>query len=117
LEDELAAERTARQQAERHRAIALAARQDADDRLREAMAIQEAQRPSSGPLHAKWGRKAGRAGATDRRPDRPSEVSDNAQPNDAGPVTQTRRRGRPPRASQEGRFVEWWKPNWRERLR
>ena len=27
-------------------------------------------------------------------------------------------RGRPPKASQpEGRFVEWWKPNWRERLR
>ena len=53
LEDKLAAERTARQQAERDRAIALAARQDADDRLRGV-----------------------RAGATDRRPDWPSEVSD-----------------------------------------
>jgi hypothetical protein len=119
LEDELSAERTARQQAVQERDVAVAARQNAEERLREVMAVlQEAQRPSSGSVLAKWAGKAGRAGATDRHPDRPSEVSDTVPPNDAGPVTQTRRRGRPPKASQpEGRFVEWWKPNWRERLR
>ena len=64
LEDELAAERTARQQAEQDRDKAITARQDAEERLREAVAVQEAQRPTSGPLRAKWGRKAGRAKAS-----------------------------------------------------
>jgi hypothetical protein len=64
--------------------MAVVGRQDAEGRLREVVAVQEAQRPSGGPVRAKWGRKAGGAGATDRRSDRPSAVSDTVQPNDAG---------------------------------
>jgi hypothetical protein len=100
---------------EQDRDKAIATRRDAEERLREVMAVEEARRPSGGSVRVKWGRKARRAGATDRRPDRPSEVSNIVQPDDAEPVTQTRRCGRPPKASQpEGRLVEWWKPNWRD---
>lgn len=114
LEDELAAERTARKQAEQDREKAIAARQDAEERLGKVMTAQEVRRPSSGSVRAKWGGRADIAGTTDRRP----VVSDTAQPNDAGPVTQTRRRGRPPKVREtESDVVEWWKPNWRERFR
>jgi hypothetical protein len=114
LEEELVAERTARQQGKQEREMAVTAHRDGEERLREVMAVLEAQRPSSGPVRAKWGRKAGRAGATDR----PSEVSYTVQPNDEGTLTQAHRRGRPAKGSQpEGKFVEWWKPNWKERLR
>jgi hypothetical protein len=114
LEDELAAERTARKQAEQDRDKAIAARQDAEERLGKVMTAQEVRRPSSGSVRAKWGGRADIAGTTDRQP----VVSDTAQPNDAGPVTQTRRRGRPPKVREtESDVVEWWKPNWRERFR
>jgi hypothetical protein len=114
LEDELAAERTARKQAEQDRDKAIAARLDADERSGKVMAAQEVRRSSTGPVRAKWGRKADIAGAVDRQ----SVVSDTVQPNDAGPVTQTRRRGRPPKVREtESDVVEWWKPNWRERFR
>jgi hypothetical protein len=58
--DELAAERTARQQAEQDRDKAIAALPDAEARLRTAMAVQEAQMLSNGPVSAKGARKAGR---------------------------------------------------------
>jgi hypothetical protein len=114
LRDELAAERTARRQAEQDRDKAIAAHQDAEERLRATLRAG---------LETKGGSRTAR-----RSGERPQAGADEAsQPqSDALPApadaatasTQPRRRGRPPKASQpEGRFVEWWKPNWRDRLR
>ena len=117
LADELAAERTARQRADQDRDIAIAARQDVEERLREVT------------LRARLETKAG--SRTPRRSgerlqvgtDKASLTQSNTLPatapaHVATASTQPRRRGRPPKASQpEGGFVEWWKPNWRQRLR
>jgi hypothetical protein len=117
LEDELAAERAARQQAEQDRGEAIAARQDAEERLRDAT------------LRARLDTKGGsrtvrRSGETPQADaDKVSQKQGDAPPptapaDVATASMQPRRRGRPPKASQpEGRFVEWWKQNWRERLR
>jgi hypothetical protein len=117
LEDELASERTARQQAEQDRDQAIAARQDAEERLREA--TLRARLETKGDSHT--ARRSGerpQAGA-DEASQTQSEALPATAPADAAAVSmQPRRRGRPPKASQpEGRFVEWWKPNWRERFR
>jgi hypothetical protein len=100
LADELAVERTARQQAEQDRDIALAARLDAEERLREVT------------LRARLETKAG--SRTAQRSGEPATAPAHV----ATASTQPRRRGRPPKASQpEGGFVEWWKPNWKEQFR
>ena len=115
-EGELAAERTARQQAEQDRDEAVAARQDAE-RMREVM-LRAGLKTKAGS------RTAGRLGErTQTGADEASQTQSDAPPattpGDVAPAsTQPRRRGRPPKASQpEGGFVEWWKPNWRERFR
>jgi hypothetical protein len=117
LEDELAAERTTRQQAEEDRDKAITARQDAEERLREA--TLRARLETKGDSHT--ARRSGerpQTGAGEASQTQSDALPATAPADVATASTQPRRRGRPPKASQpEGRFVEWWKPNWRERLR
>jgi hypothetical protein len=138
VQDELATERAARQQAQQdqqERADAIAGRWEADERLREAIPIQEAQgAPKLAPKNAP-GRKAVRTGAASR-PQPSADVTTDADGEacaaatnstwalpeavspDATATAKPRRRGRPPKISQpESDIVEWWKPGWRERLR
>jgi len=116
--DELAAERVARQQAEQERDEATTGRQEAEERLREIMAAHVTQKPATAPQTAKRGQRDGKTGATDQRLDRSPEVSDTMLADGAAPVTQTRRRGRPPKLREtELDVVEWWKPGWKERFR
>jgi hypothetical protein len=116
--DELAAERVARQQAEQERDEATTGRQEAEERLREMMAAQVAQKPATAPQTAKRGQRDGNTVAADQRLDRSSDISDTVQVDDTGPVTQTRRRGRPPKVRETGSgVVEWWKPGWKDQFR
>jgi hypothetical protein len=108
VEDELAIERDWRQKAEQERDDAIAARQEAEDRLREVLATQDVlkaspapPRPTNDPQTTRRQRKS----AT-----KPSVSGDK--------VDQPRRRGRPAKSDQsETEIVEWWKPGWRNRIR
>ena len=117
LEDELAAERSARQQAEEDRNKAIATRQDAEERLRE-VTLRARLETKDGSRTARRSGEGPQSDA-DEASETQSEALPATAPADAAAVSmQPRRRGRPPKASQsEGRFVEWWKPNWKERLR
>ena len=95
--DELATERAARQQAEQERDETTTGRQEAEERLHEIMAAQVTQKPSTAPDAAKRGQGVGKTCTTDQRLDRTPEVSDAVQADGAAPVTQTRRRGWPPK--------------------
>ena len=117
LEDELAAERTARQQAEQDRDIAIAARQDAEERLRE-VTLRARLETKAGSRTARRSGERPQAGADEASQTQSDALPATAPANVPTASTQPRRRGRPPKASQpEGGFVEWWKPNWRERFR
>jgi hypothetical protein len=117
LGDELAAEGTARQQAEQDRDKAIAALQDAEERLRE-VTVRTGLETKAGSRTARRSSERPQAGT-----DKASQTQSDALPatapaHVATASTQPRRRGRPPKASQpEGGFVEWWEPNWRERFR
>jgi hypothetical protein len=124
IEDTLAAERAARQQAEQER-------DEVKARLREVMTRGDTPNRSRGPVSAKQCVRSGETGAASR-----SGIMDENQEKSAtvtGPgmpsltvkssgseatMKQPRRRGRPPKVSQpEPEFVEWWTPGWRERFR
>ena len=81
--------------AEQERDDAIAARQEAEERLREVLAAKDARKLSP---------------ASSKPTNDPAGGSDK--------VKQARRRGRPAKSDQsEAEFVEWWKPGWRDRLR
>jgi hypothetical protein len=125
LQDQLLAERAVREQAEHDRDQAIAARQEAEGRLREAMATQEPQKVSTAPRTVRSARKATRAEAVDlgsvdtvvgERGKARSTVP--IVETSGGTVKQVRRRGRSRKAAEpEGDFVEWWKPGWQEKFR
>ena len=117
LEDELAAERTARRQAEQDRDVALAARRDAEEQLHE-VALRARLETKAGSRTARRSDGRPQAGADEASQTQSDALPATAPADVATASTQPRRRGRPPKASQpEGGFVEWWKPNWRERFR
>jgi len=118
--DELATERAARQQADQERDEAIAARQEAPERLCALMAGQDAQTTSAAPTKAKRGRSAGPAAI---RPDEEPPAIKRSVPamkmlDGTSAPKVARRRGRPPKVQEtDTEFVEWWKPGWRERHR
>jgi hypothetical protein len=95
VREELAAEREFRRNAEQERDDAIAARQEAVERLREVLVTKDTRtlcpassEPTGDPT-----------GGSDKQ-------------------KQGRRRGRPTKSDQpEAEFVEWWKPGWRDRIR
>jgi hypothetical protein len=93
--EQLAAERDGRRKVEQERDDAIAARLEAEERMRDVLADKDARNPppaSSMPTNDP-------AGGSDK-------------------VKQARRRGRPAKPDQsEAEFVEWWKPGWRDRIR
>jgi len=103
--DELAIERDCRQVAEHERDDAIAARQEAEERLREALVAQDALEGSQ---------------ALPRPPHDPHAIRRQrktilATEPSAG-VEQPRRRARPAKSDQsEPEIVEWWKPGWQKR--
>jgi len=107
-QEELAVERDCRQKAEQERNDAIAAGQEAEERLRQVLATQDVlkaspapPRPTNDPQTTRRQRKS----ATE-----PSVSGDK--------VDQPRRRGRPAKSDQsETEIVEWWKPGWRNRIR
>ena len=95
VREELSAQRASRQKAEQERDEAVAAHQEAEERLLEMLATRDAQKSSQ---------------VSSLPADDPAGGSDK--------VKQTRRRGRPAKSDQsETEFVEWWKPGWRDRIR
>jgi len=119
IQDELATERAGRQQAEQQRDEAVVGRQKAEERLRRVTGVQEAQTASVDPVTAKRGRSAGQAGVV-RSVEGPTVARDILTATGTVDGTRTvevaRKRGRPPKVRQpEPKFVEWWKPGWRER--
>jgi hypothetical protein len=89
VQEELAVEREFRRSADHERDRAIAARQEAEERMMEVLDAQKASQASPEPT---------------------------ADP--TGKVKQGRRRGRPAKSDQpEAEFVEWWKPGWRDRIR
>jgi hypothetical protein len=119
IQDELATERAARQQANQERDLAIAAHQNAEERLSVLMAAQAAGTGCEAPERAKRGRPAGQAGVirSVEGPTVAQDISTSTRTGDATPmVALARRRGRQPKVSQTASdFVEWWKPGWRER--
>ena len=124
---ELAAERLARHKAEDALAEALKGRQEAEQRLRDAMATRAEQRLNRGrktvgavPSHPVVNTAPDKTGAafttvpqTVRKP-RTTVVT----PDGDAMVKPARRRGRPPKVSQpDSNPVEWWTAGWRERFR
>jgi hypothetical protein len=104
-QEELAAERLARQQTEDALAGALDGRRVAEQRLSDATAGRTARRPSKPWLS--------RIAATET----PGATSDDAARAETH-VKPARRRGRPAKAdSQESEIVEWWKPGWQKKFR
>jgi hypothetical protein len=110
VQGELAIERDHRQQAEQQRDEAIAARQEAEGRLLEVLAAQDAQkapqallRPSRDPQTAR----------------RPRNTVPMAEPSAGGDTAeQVRQRGRRGKSDQsEAEIVEWWKPGWQDRIR
>ena len=86
---------TARKKVEQERDDAIAARQEAEERLREVLAAKDARKLSPA-----------------------SSMPTNDPAGGSDKVKQTRRRGRPAKSDQsEAEFVEWWKPGWRDRIR
>jgi hypothetical protein len=95
VREELAAEWDGRQKVEQERDDPIAARQEAEERMRDVLAAPG--RPDPSPASPK--RTSDPAGGSDKQ-------------------MQVRRRGRPAKPDQsEAEFVEWWKPNWRDRIR
>jgi hypothetical protein len=95
VQEELAAEREFRRNAEQERDDAIAARQEAVERLREGLVTRGTRTLSP---------------ASSEPTGDPTHASDKQK--------QARRRGRPAKSDQsETEFVEWWKPGWRDRLR
>jgi hypothetical protein len=93
--EQLAAERDGRQKVEQERDDAIAARQKAEERMRDVLADKGARKLSPA-----------------------SSMPTNDPAGGSDKVKQTRRRGRPAKPDQsEAEFVEWWKPGWRDRLR
>jgi hypothetical protein len=125
LQDQLLAERTVREQAEHDRDQAIAARQEAEGRLREAMATQEPRKVSTAPRTVRSARRATKTevvdlGSVDAVTDVRGKARSTVPNMDAGggTVKQVRRRGQPRKAAEpEGAFVEWWKPGWQEKFR
>jgi len=106
-QEELAVERDCRQKAEQERDEVAVACQEAEERLRETLVIQDALKASQAlprpPHDPQATRRQGKSMPT-------TEQS-------AG-VEQPRRRGRPAKSDQsETEIVEWWKPGWRNRIR
>jgi hypothetical protein len=110
VQEELAIERDRRQAAGQERDKALEGRQEAEDRLLEMLAAQDAENASqAGP---------GSLGdpQTTRRPRKTMAAADSPAGGDR--VEQPRRRERPAKSGQsEAEIVEWWKPGWRNRIR
>jgi len=99
-QEELAAERLARRQAEQERDEAIAARRVVEERLQAATPAVEAPQPSRKAVAG----KSGKIGKADTRVP-------------MAPVA-AQRRGRPRTAKESGdEVVEWWKPGWQERYR
>lgn len=103
VERQLVEERAARQRVERERDEAIADRQEVEERLREVLAAQEAQQPSTASVRAKQGKKA--RGTIDRSdaseletPIMPAARSADGAPN----VKQFRRRGPPAQSPATG---------------
>jgi hypothetical protein len=105
---ELAAERLARRNADDALAEALAGRQEAQVRLRDAITVQETWMPPDVPK--------GRADATRNRQTALSGIGTEATPDPNG--TARLYRGQPAGDEKpESDIVEWWEPGWQERFR
>jgi hypothetical protein len=95
VREELAVERDGRQRAEQERDRVIAARREAEERMREVLPVKDARTLSP---------------ASSKPTSDPTGGSDKEK--------QARRRRRPAKSDQsETEFVEWWKPGWRDRIR
>jgi hypothetical protein len=128
---ELAAERLARRIAEDALAEALAGRQEAEQRIRDANAARTGRRPSKPLLTRRvtvgpFGAARGDANAPDSAAgqnahEMPARIRTAEAPSiveDLPTGKQVRRRGRPINVgNDEPEVVEWWKPGWQRKLR
>jgi hypothetical protein len=130
-EEELAAERLARRNAEDALVDALEARQEAERRHRDAMAARTAHGPSQPSMtcRAAVGQLGAATGDGDAR-DSAAELHAHEMPptsrtaeaqtidDDDQSRKQQRRRGQPREVgNQESEVVEWWKPGWQRKSR
>jgi hypothetical protein len=126
VQEELAIERDCRRKAEQERDEAVAARQEAEGRLREMLLTEDAQKATPRPSRDPGSRDAGTDTKVDgtrkaceivprmaRKPRKTMPVTDPSADGDM--VKPARRRGRPEKSDQE--IVEWWKPGWQKRFR
>jgi FtsZ-binding cell division protein ZapB len=95
-DEQLATERQARLGAERERDDAIAARQEAEERLRVALAFQQAQEAPGAAPKARGTVKPRNGSVTTGSRNRQPEIDES----EAG-----------------SEFVEWWKPGWRDRFK
>jgi hypothetical protein len=121
MQEELAIERDLRLKAEQERDEAIAARQEAEERLRVALAVpvartvSQASRPTLDPAGPE-AKSCETMSPTTRKPRKTILATKNPAGGDK--VKQARRRGRPATSDQsEAEIVEWWKPGWRDRFR
>jgi len=114
-------ERLARRNAEDALTLALEARQEAESRLRDAMAAQEPRLPSQAPHRLADAIRTRRRAPTaqDADAEQVARAAGSSKTVDDGASTiQARRRGRPAKVgNQDSEVVEWWKPGWREKFR
>jgi hypothetical protein len=104
-QEELAAERLARRQAEQERDEAIASRREVVERLQAATPAVEVPKPFAKAVAGK------RSGSGNDRLNAPvASVAAKQQ--------QPRRGGRPPKVKEsDAEFVEWWKHGWQEKYR
>jgi hypothetical protein len=110
VQEELAIERDQRQQAEQERDEAIVACQEAEGRLLEVLAAQDAKMASQAPPRPTDDPHTTRS---------PRKTVPMTEPSAGGDkVEQPRRRGRPAKPDQsETEIVESWKPGWQDRFR
>ena len=101
---------TGRQKAEQERDDAIAARQEAEERIQEMLATLDAQKASQAPPRPTHDPQTTRRQGKSMPTTEPSAGGDK--------VKQPRRRGRPAKSDQsEAEIVEWWKPGWQKQFR
>jgi hypothetical protein len=106
-EAELAAERLARRNAEEALAEAREARQRAEVQLLDAITVQKVRKPSKPSVT--------RRAAVGPHPPDEATVLTQVDPKSKPP--RRRRYGRPNTSDRQSEIVEWWKPDWKQRLR
>jgi hypothetical protein len=137
---DLAAERAVRRQAEAALADALVGSRDAEKRLRDIVVAEHIDNPPQARRRGRPRKIVGGDEATSAAPDPgldavTDEVANKAfvavlqslakrpkssEKTDVQQAMQPRRRGRPPKLSEpesDSQVVEWWQPDWKQRLR